>query len=65
MRILFKIIAGVFFLTMTVVLEAAQVGQIDTTNGIERVTVSRDGRLYAWDKQGDVISGWPDRKSVV
>lgn len=37
----------------------AQVGQINTTPAIERVTASSDGKLYAWDKKGTVIAGWP------
>ncbi|MBI4224509.1 MAG: hypothetical protein HY609_06200 [Deltaproteobacteria bacterium] len=38
---------------------AQTVGQINETRLIERLTVSQDGRLYAWDKEGNVIAGWP------
>ncbi len=35
------------------------VGNIDDSYAVERVTVSRDGRVYAWDRTGEVIEGWP------
>ncbi|MFA5186499.1 MAG: hypothetical protein WC551_08490 [Patescibacteria group bacterium] len=34
-------------------------GNIDSSYAIERVSVSRDGRAYAWDRKGDGIAGWP------
>ncbi|MFA4874277.1 MAG: hypothetical protein WC690_02950, partial [bacterium] len=34
-------------------------GNIDASYGIERVSVSQDGRVYAWDRKGDEIAGWP------
>lgn len=33
--------------------------QINPDDKVERVTVSEEGVLYAWNKFGDVISGWP------
>ena len=35
------------------------VGASDSTPGIERVTVSQDGKLHVWDKYGKKVSGWP------
>lgn len=39
---------------------ARQVGNIDKDdNTIERVTVTYDGQLIAWDKKGYMLEGWP------
>lgn len=35
------------------------VSQINPDERVERVTVSEEGVLYAWNKYGDVVSGWP------
>lgn len=45
------------------VTHAQTIGQIDATPLIERLTVAQDGRLYAWDKEGRVIAGWPKNLS--
>lgn len=37
----------------------AAVGNIGDTPGVERVSVGPDGSLYAWNKEGAVLSGWP------
>jgi len=34
-------------------------GNIDSSIAIERVTVSNDGKLYVWDKEGKQLAGWP------
>lgn len=38
---------------------SSDVGQINDTDEIERVTVSADGKLFAFDKEGEVLAGWP------
>jgi len=56
-------IIGLFFALLVLVpttsIPRSNVGQVNTTREIERVTLSYDGKLYAWDKQGVEIEGWP------
>ncbi len=58
-------IAGVSFLIAALCAAAGyahariSAGNIDDSYAIERVSVSRDGRVYAWDRKGEAISGWP------
>lgn len=35
------------------------VGNIDDTVSVERGAVANDGRLYAWNKEGGIVPGWP------
>ncbi|OGQ06146.1 MAG: hypothetical protein A3F82_08675 [Deltaproteobacteria bacterium RIFCSPLOWO2_12_FULL_44_12] len=49
----------VYWISNPLFAQSRQVGQIDATNFVERVTVSNDGKLYAWDKEGKIIAGWP------
>ena len=37
----------------------AQVGRIDASAQVARVTISNDGKLYAWEQTGKIIAGWP------
>ncbi len=34
-------------------------GNIDSSIAVERVTVSNDGKLFVWDKEGKQVPGWP------
>src|SRR3989338_8729081 len=37
----------------------AQVGRINDAHVVGRATAGNDGKLYLWDKKGEVIVGWP------
>lgn len=54
------LIASVIVATLSSPAHAIQsAAQINPDDKVERVTVSEEGVLYAWNKYGDVVSGWP------
>ena len=53
------ITVGVVSLMCRLSFSAGLVGNIDDSYQAERVTISLDGKLYAWDSKGNTISNWP------
>lgn len=58
-RYFIKILVLISVMFPAVLYASSGAGNIDESTAIERVAVSQDGRLYAWDKEGRAVSGWP------
>lgn len=59
MKYFVKNIILVSILLIPVLGWASGVSNIDSSMAIERVVVSSDGKLHVWDKEGNVVFGWP------
>ncbi|MDO8526738.1 MAG: hypothetical protein Q7T03_03510 [Deltaproteobacteria bacterium] len=63
MQKILKIVAPIFLALFLFSTERGHanpsVGNVDDSVAVEQVTLSLDGKLFAWDAKGNVLSGWP------
>lgn len=58
-HILLSALSILTVIVSTNVLASQLVGNIDDAYQAERVTIALNGKLYAWDSKGNLLSNWP------